>query len=58
MGDAECKYRLDVELFAIEEAWAYNLTPRLRREIREIIFSNFTAIVDEWERVHGETNDR
>jgi len=56
-GDAECKFWLDVDLFAIEEAWSYNLTPRLRREIREIIFTNFALIVEEWERVHGEEND-
>lgn len=47
-GEAECKFWLDPELFAIEEDWAHNLTPRLRREIRRIIFQHFDAIVEAW----------
>jgi hypothetical protein len=53
-GAAECKYWLRVDEFEILEAEAYNLTPRLRREIRSIIFAHFDLIVEEWNRVHGE----
>jgi len=59
-GDAQCKFWLRIELFEIEEAWSYNLTPRLRREIRQIIFENFELIIREWEawqrRHRGESN--
>jgi hypothetical protein len=47
-GDAECKFWLLVESYEIEEEWSYNLTPRLRREIRKIIFDHFDVIVEEW----------
>jgi len=47
-GDAECKFWLKPGLFAIEEAYAYNLSPALRREIRQIIFENFEEIVQAW----------
>ncbi len=46
-GEAECKYWLRPELYEIEEAWAYNLTPRLRREVRKFIFDHFELIVGE-----------
>lgn len=52
-GEAECKYLLDMSLYAIEEAWSYNLTPRLRREVRKIIFDHFDLIVEEWTRFFG-----
>jgi hypothetical protein len=44
-GDAECKYWLKPEFYEIEEAWSHNLTPRLRREVRKIIFDHFDLIV-------------
>ena len=47
-GDAECKFWLNQELFEIEEVWSYNLTPRLRREIRKIIYENFELIAQAW----------
>ncbi|MGI8785444.1 MAG: DUF4160 domain-containing protein [Acidobacteriota bacterium] len=49
-GDAECKYWLRPELYEIEEAWSYNLSPRLRREVRKIIFDHFDLIVEAWEK--------
>lgn len=56
-GDAECKFWLRVDEFDIDEARAYNLTPRLRREIRKIIFDHFELIVDEWNRHLGDATD-
>jgi len=47
-GDAECKYWILEEAFDIREEWAYNLTPRLRREIRKIILTNFDLILTAW----------
>ena len=38
------------ELFDLEEAWANGMTPRLRREIRQIVFHHFDEIVEEWNR--------
>ena len=49
-GDAECKLWSRTELFELEEAWAYGMTPRLRREIRQIVFDHFDEIVEEWNR--------
>ena len=37
-GDAECKYWLHADRFDIVEEFEYNCTPRLRREVRRIIF--------------------
>lgn len=49
-GDAECKIWLRVELFDLEEDWTCRFTPRLRREIRQILFENYDLIVEEWDR--------
>ena len=56
-GDAECKIWLQVEGFNIELAWAYNLSPRLTREIRQIVFDHFDLIVEEWHRHFGGARD-
>jgi hypothetical protein len=39
-GDAECKYWLHPNSFNIVEDFEYNCTPRLRREVRQIIFEH------------------
>jgi Domain of unknown function (DUF4160) len=52
-GDAECKFWLHPELFEIEEVWSHNLNPRLRREIRKIIYENFDVIAEAWARHFG-----
>jgi hypothetical protein len=33
----------------IKEAFAYNLTPAARREVRKIIFQHFDIIVQAWD---------
>jgi len=53
-GEAECKYWLRPDLYEIEEAWSFNLTPRLRREARKIIFDHFDLIVGKWEKSFGD----
>lgn len=47
-GELECKYWLYPERFDIEEAYAYNLTPRDHREIKKIIFDHFEYIGQQW----------
>ncbi len=49
-GDAECKYWLLKGRFDIIEEFEYNCTPRLRREIRQIIFEHFDQILSAWRK--------
>lgn len=49
-AETECKFWLKAEVYEIEEAWSYNLTPRLRREVRKIIFDHFDVITEEWRK--------
>lgn len=49
-AESECKFWLNADIYGIEEAWSHNLSPRLRREVRKIIFDHFDLIVDEWNR--------
>jgi hypothetical protein len=53
-GDAECKYWLHADRFDISEDFEYNLTPRLRREVRQIVFEHFDQIVAAWREYFGE----
>lgn len=48
-GERECKYWLDRERFDLEEVYAYNLSPRDRRDIKKIIFEHFEYIEQRWE---------
>jgi len=55
---SECKYWIDVDNYDILEAYAFELTPRDRRQIRRIIFDHFDYIVEQWgefqrRRLHG-----
>jgi hypothetical protein len=52
-GDAECKYWLHPDRFDIVEEFEYNCTPRLRREVRQIIFAHFDQIVLAWRERFG-----
>jgi hypothetical protein len=52
-GDAECKYWLHPDRFDIVEDFEYNCTPRLRREVRQIIFEHFDHIVVAWRERFG-----
>jgi hypothetical protein len=42
------QFWLNAEIYEIEEVWSHNLSPRLRREVRKIIFEHFDLIVEEW----------
>ncbi len=52
-GEAACKFWIRREEFDIEEAWSHDLTPRLRREIRKIVFDHFDQIVSSWHGFFG-----
>ncbi len=52
-GDAECKYWVRVDDFEIEEAWAWRMTPALRREVRQIIFENLEEVTLAWQKLHN-----
>lgn len=47
-GDMECKFWLLADEVEIKEAFAYNLTPAGKREIKKIIYQHFDLIVDAW----------
>ena len=48
-AEKECKYWLDRENFDLEEAYAFNLSPRDQREIKKIIFEHFEYIERAWD---------
>ena len=52
-GEAECKYWLQPDRFDIVEDFEYNCTPRLRREVRQIVFEHFDQIVVAWREHFG-----
>ena len=56
-ADAEAKYWLDAEAFAITEAYAYGMSPADRRTVRSIIFQHFDYIIAEWKRFHDLKDD-
>lgn len=47
-GDMECKYWLMTEYFGLEEAFAFNMSARDKRDIRKIIFEHFEYIEQQW----------
>ena len=49
-GDAEAKYWLDVEGFAVLEAHSYNMSSADKRTVRRIIFEHLDYIVSEWDK--------
>ncbi|MDQ6632485.1 MAG: DUF4160 domain-containing protein [Verrucomicrobiota bacterium] len=52
-GEKECKYWLDRRNFSVEEAYAYNVRPGDKREIKRIIFEFFEQIEEEWDKFHS-----
>lgn len=47
-GAAECKFWLHPDQFVLEEDLEHNLTPRLRREIRRILYTHFDEVCAAW----------
>ena len=52
-GDAEVKFWLNQDRFDVVEAFEHNLTPRLRREARQIVFAHFDHICAAWKERFG-----
>jgi hypothetical protein len=48
-GDLECKFWLNSETFEIQEAFAFNMSSKDKREIRKIIFEHFVYIEEQWD---------
>ena len=48
-AERECKYWLDRENFDLEESFAYNMSPKDKRQIRKIIFEHFEYIEEQWD---------
>jgi hypothetical protein len=48
-GDAECKYWLYRDNFNVEEAFSFNLSPKDRREIKQIVYEHFEHIEQQWD---------
>jgi hypothetical protein len=47
-GGMECKYWINLDNFDIQEAYAYGLSPRDRKEIRRIVFEHIDYISEQW----------
>ncbi|MBC7865284.1 MAG: DUF4160 domain-containing protein [Bacteroidia bacterium] len=47
-GDMECKYWLLIEEVEIREAFAYNMNPAAKKEVKKIIYQHFDLIVNAW----------
>ena len=53
-AEKECKYWLDRENFALEEAYSYNMNNKDKRQVKKIIFEYFEFIESEWNRFQKE----
>lgn len=47
-ADMECKFWLLVDEVELREAFAFNLNPSSKREIKKIIYQHFDLIVEAW----------
>ena len=47
-GDKDCKYWLDVDDYAIREAYTYNMNNKDIREVKKIILQNLDEIIQAW----------
>ena len=55
-GERECKYWLIRDLFDLDEAYAFGMSPRDRREIKKIIFEHFEYIEEQWDEFERRRN--
>lgn len=42
---------MNTELFDLEEAYSYNMKPKDKREVKEIIYKHFDVIEKEWNKL-------
>ena len=55
-GERECKYWLIRDLFDLDEAYAFGMSPRDKREIKKIIFEHFEYIEEQWDEFERRRN--
>lgn len=55
-GECECKYWLIRDLFDLDEAYAFGMSSRDRREIKKIIFEHFEYIEEQWDEFERRRN--
>lgn len=55
-GERECKYWLIRDLFDLDEAYAFGMSSRDRREIKKIIFEHFEYIEEQWDEFERRRN--
>lgn len=55
-GERECKYWLIRDLFDLDEAYAFGMSSRDRREIKKIIFEHFEYIEEQWNEFERRRN--
>ena len=55
-GERECKYWLIRDLFDLDEAYAFGMSPRDKREIKKIIFEHFEYIEERWDEFERRRN--
>lgn len=53
-ADMECKYWLDAENYALEDAYAYNMNNKDKRDVKRIVYEYFDYIESEWFRFQKE----
>ena len=49
-AEMEGKFWLEESTFEIIESFAYNMSPKDKREIRKIIFEHFDYIIEQWKQ--------
>ena len=49
-AEKECKYWLDINNFALEEAYSYNMNNKDKRDVKKIVFEYFEFIEREWNK--------
>ena len=55
-GERECKYWLIRDLFDLDEAYAFGMSPRDKREVKKIIFEHFEYIEEQWDEFERRRN--
>ena len=47
-GKVACKYWIDEEMFDLQEAYSFGMSPKDKKQIRKILFEHFDYIVQQW----------
>ena len=47
--EMECKYWLDRDNYEVEEAFAFNMSQKDKRQIKKIIYEHFEYIEQQWD---------